>query len=371
MGVCDVKKVLKLIGLFIAMELLLIPLYVFMLIGIVFNDSGYTAYNMLDFLTIPIPIYLYIGATVLLLGAMFWYVRTRWKYRLSIALTHVILIFVIHVWVALFFIPFYMLSYLSDDINMRYNLVYIETQEERETENKQILETQTQEYQDYLSNKEAYSTVYHRDVDGVDFHIMMSKKDDIFYVQYNDGDNMFFKPIETVVLPVEDNSHVLKERLKVESNPHEIELYVFYEQLGHDRSSDRYYVYVADMDTTIGLDVHETRDVSIMIDDVRWGLNDYTQKQFVEYMSLDMYDISYKNGQIIRSGSIGDDVSWNIKGDNGRSLSRFAGNETALDLNTLDEIFQKGATYTVYMDSYVDIFDTYKPVSETITFVYE
>ena len=365
------KNVLKSTGMFIVIQSLLIPLYLLILVGIVFNDSGYTAHSIPDFLTVLIPIYLYIGATVVLLGVMFWFVRTRWDYRLSTALTHVIFIFVIHVCIALAFVPLYMLSYLSNDMNMRYNPVYIEMQERKGAENTQILDAQTQEYQDYLSNKESYRTIYHRNVDGVDFHIVMGKKDDLFYIQYNDGDNVFFKPLETVSLPVEDGSHTLKERLRVASDSHEIELYVFYKQSDDVYLADKYYLYIADMDTTIGLDVHETSDVSIMIDDVRWNLNNYTQKQLVEYMSLDMYDVSYQNGQLMRSGSIGDRVGWNIKGDNGKTLSRFAGNETVLDLSTLDEIFQKGVTYTVYMDAYISMFREYKPVSETITFVYE
>lgn len=365
------KKVLKSIVLFIAMELFLIPLYLLILVGIVFNDSGYTAHSIPDFLTLLIPIYLYLGATVVLLGVMFWFVRTRWGYQLSTALTHVILIFVVHVCIALAFVPLYMLSYLSNDMNMQYNPVYIKMEEKKEADNKQILETQMQEYHDYVSNEDAYSMIYHRNVDGVDFRIVMSKKDGLFYVQYNDGDNVFFKPLETVSLPVEDDSHSLKERLKIANDSHEIELYVFYKQSDDAYLADKYYLYIADMGTTIGLDVHETSDVSIMIDDVRiWRLNNYTKKQLVEYMSLDMYDVSYQNGQLMRSGSIGDRVTWNISGDDGKTLSRLAENETVLDLSTLDW-FQKGVTYTVYMDAYIGMFREYKPVSETITFVYE
>jgi len=391
-----VKKVLKSIVLFISMELLLIPLYGIILVFIVFNDTGYTAHSLSEFLTVLIPIYLYLGATVVLLGIMFWIVRTRWNYQLSTALTYVILIFVIHVCIALAFVPYIMMSYLSNDVNMQYNPVYIKMEEKKEEYNKHLLETQMQEYQEYLSNEDAYSMIYHHNVDGVDFRIVMSKEDGLFYVQYNDGDNVFFKPLETVSLPTGDGedglhyfydntdvffkplgtvslppeggSHDLKER--VESNLHEVELYVFYGHPGQNHLPDKYYVHVADTDTTFGLGEHETSDVDIMIDGVRRGLNRYAQKELVGYMSLDVYDISYQNGQIMRSGSIGERVGWNIKGDNGESLSRSAENETVLDLSTLDW-FQKGVTYTVYIDAHIDTLREYRPVSKAITFVYE
>jgi len=87
-------------------------------------------------------------------------------------------------------------------------------------------------------------------------------------------------------------------------------------------------------------------------------------------MVIKVYKLSYEDGVLIRSGDIGENVSWNIYENGEKVLKRYAKDEIELKLSDLEDTLQKGHTYTAYLTSYYIEYLEDFGVSNSVNFTY-
>lgn len=213
-------KLLKAIGLLLLSELVLVPVYAFVFVGIAFNDSGYVTASFTDFFGLIVPVYAY----VILSGVAVLILRKYATMRRAILGVY----FILHLILATYATFLYMDVYMTDSVNADYNIIVEQVEQQSDTNTQ----------------------------------------------------------------PSEDDTVVFT------------------------------------------------------------------------------YDVHYQDGVITRSGSIGESVSWNITENDAVLLRRSARKNVTLNLSDLDNLFQKGHTYSVYLTKYVASENGYQKVSERVTFTY-
>ena len=172
-------RLLKATGSLIFAELLFIPVYAFLFIGLAFNDSNYTTSSFVDFFNVIIPIYWYVILTVVVGFLMRKYAKVH-----TVVLTIFILV---HVAISVFLGFMYMDVYMTHEINVEYNPIVIRREKVRLNEKQALAEQQEQDYQDYMTKKESYELIFERDLDDVQYKI--TKNNDVFYFEYQNKKN--------------------------------------------------------------------------------------------------------------------------------------------------------------------------------------
>ena len=163
-------------------EVFLIPAYVLLLIGIAFNDTGYTTSSFVEFFSSVIPVY-FIYVYAISAGVIAFLMRKRAKAHI-VTLTIFILV---HVAISVFLVFMYMDVYMTHDINVKYNPITIQRGKERLEEKQAIAKQQEQEYQDYMAKKASYEIIFEKDLDDVQYKI--TKNNDVFYFEYKNKKN--------------------------------------------------------------------------------------------------------------------------------------------------------------------------------------
>ena len=345
-------RLLKETGWLILSEILFLPVYLFILIGIVFNDSGYTTSSFVDFFGIIIPIYVYVIITGLIVFLM-----RKYKKAHIFVLTIYILV---HLAISVSAGFMYMLAYMPNEINEKYNPITIHYDKKTLEEERQ----QEQDYQEYLTKKESYELIFEKDLDDVQYKITKNKENDLFYFEYKNKKNndAFVKELTTS----DDLAEITPEQ---QTGLYGSDYKMYFGS--YIPTKDKYtrsidYISIQSLDFYYSFDEYES-DI-IIFNNERTNFNKFFHELFLE--NIHFYELSYKDGMLIRSGEIGDRVGWDIY-ENGKGvLHRSATNETELKLSDLENILQKGHTYTVYLTAYNGYLEAYNQVSKSVTFTY-
>ena len=343
-------RLLKEMGLLILSEVSFIPVYVFILVGIVFNDSDYTTSSFVDFFSIIIPIYAYVILTVLIVFLM----RKYAKAHISVLTIYIL----VHLAISVSAGFIYMLVYMPSEINEKYNPIVIQSEKAKLEEEKQ----QEQDYQDYLAKKESYELIFEKDLDDVQYKI--TKNNDIFYFEYKNKKNndSFVKELTTSdslakITPIRQRSLYDSDKYEMYFNS--------YNLIENNSTKNVNYISIPSLDFYYSFDDEYESD--IVINNERTNFNKFFHELFLE--NIHFYDLSYKDGMLIRSGDIGDRVGWDIYENGERVLGRVADNELEFKLSDLGDLFQKGHTYTVYLTGYAYPNHSTQ-VSNSVTFTY-
>ena len=156
-------RLLKEMGLLVLSEVSFTPVYMFILVGLAFNDSNYTTSSFADFFSLIIPIYWYVILTVVVGFLMRKYAKAH-----TVVLTIFILV---HVAISVFLGFMYMDVYMTHEINVEYNPIVIRREKVRLNEKQALAEQQEQDYQDYMTKKESYELIFEKDLDDVQYKI--------------------------------------------------------------------------------------------------------------------------------------------------------------------------------------------------------
>lgn len=352
-------RLLKEMGLLIIAELSFIPVYLFILVGLAFNDSNYTTSSFVDFFSLIIPIYAYVILTVVIVFLM----RKLAKAHIVVLTIYILTHLAISVYVGFM----YMDVYMTNEINAKYNPIVIGAEKARLKEKQALTEQQEQDYQDYMAKKESYEIIFEKDLDDVQYKI--TKNNDVFYFEYKNKKNndSLVKELTTS----ESLAEVTPERQTGLYDSDKYKMYFNSYNLAENnftRNID--YISIPSLDFYYSFDEYEDiyeRNMIIFNNELT-HFDKFFHELFLE--NIHFYDLNYKDGMLIRSGEIGDRVGWDIYENGEAVLSRSAHNETELKLSDLEDIFQKGHTYMVYLTSYIDHLEDYSQVSKSVTFTY-
>lgn len=353
-------RLLKEMGLLTIAELSFIPVYLFILVGgLAFNDSNYTTSSFVDFFSLIIPIYAYVILTVVIVFLMRKFAKAHTT-TLSIYI-------LVHLVISVFLVFMYMSVYMTNEINSKYNPIVIQHEKAKLKEKQALTKQQEQEYQDYMAKKESYEIIFEKDLDDVQYKI--TKNNDVFYFEYKNkiNNDSLVKELTTSdslakITPEKQISLYDSDKYKMYFNSYNLA------ENNFTRNID--YISIPSLDFYYSFDEYEyiyERNMIIFNNELT-----HFDKFFHELLleNIHFYDLNYKDGMLIRSGKIGDRVVWDIS-ENGKGVLRLsAKDETELKLSDLEDIFQKGHTYTVYLTSYIDHLEDYSQVSKSVTFTY-
>ena len=353
-------RLLKEMGLLFFAELLFTPIYAFLFIGLAFNDSGYTTSSFVDFFSLIIPIYWYVILTVVVAFLM----RKYAKANISVLTIYIL----VHLAISVFLGFMYMDVYMTDEINVNYNPIVIQREKARLNEKQALAEQQEQDYQDYMTKKESYELIFEKDLDDVQYKITKNKENDLFYFEYKNKKNndAFAKELTTSdslaeITPIRQRSLYDSGKYKMYFNSYDIT------ENNFTRNVD--YISIPSLDFYYSFDEYEyiyERNMIIFNNELT-HFDRFFHELFLE--NIHFYELSYKDEVLIRSGEIGDRVGWDIYENGEVILSRSAHNETELKLSYLEDVFQKGHTYTVYLTGYAYPNHSTQ-VSNSVTFTY-
>lgn len=343
-------------------EVFLIPAYVLLFIGIAFNDTGYTTSSFVEFFSSIIPVY-FIYVYAIFAGVIAFLMRKRAKAHI-VTLTIFILV---HVAISVFLVFMYMDVYMTHDINVKYNPIVIRQEKERLEEKQALAKQQEQDYQDYMAKRESYEIIFERDLGDlgdVQYKITKNKENDLFYFEYKNKKNndAFVKELTTS----DDLAEITPEQ---QTGLYGSDYKMYFGS--YIPTKDKYtrsidYISIPSLDFYYSFDEYES-DI-IIFNNERTNFNKFFHELFL--VNIHFYELSYKDGMLIRSGKIGDRVSWGIYESGKAVLRRSAKNETELKLSDLENIFQKRNTYTVYLTAYINHLEDYSQVSKSVTFTY-
>ena len=336
-------RLLKEMGLLILSEVSFIPVYLFILVGIAFNDSGYTTSSFVDFFSIIIPIYVYL----ILTGLIVFLMRKYAKAHISVLTIYIL----VHLAISVSAGFMYMSVYMTNEINSKYNPIVIQHEKAKLEEKQALTKQQEQEYQDYMAKKESYELIFEKDLDDVQYKITKNKENDLFYFEYKNKKNndSLVKELTTSdslaeITPIRQRSLYDSDKYKMYFNSYDIT------ENNFTRNVD--YISIPSLDFYYSFDEYEyiyERNMIIFNNELT-HFDRFFHELFLE--NIHFYELSYKDEVLIRSGKIGDRVGWDIYENGEVILSRSAHNETELKLSYLEDVFQKGHTYTVYLTDY-------------------
>jgi hypothetical protein len=353
-------RLLKATGLLITAEVWFIHAYVFLVMLLIFNDTGYTTSSFVDFFRLIVPIHWYIILTVTVVLLM----RKHAKDHIA-----VLTIFILaHIAISVFSGFMYMDAYMPHEINVKYNPITIQREKARLEEKQAIAKQQEQEYQDYMAKKESYEIIFEKDLDDVQYKI--TKNNDVFYFEYKNKKNndAFAKELTTS----DDLAEITPERQRSLYDSDKYEMYFNSYIPAENNYKLLDYISIPSLGFYYEFDeyqyAYKDKYNMIIINNGRTSFNKFIHGLFSE--NSHFYELSYKDGMLIRSGEIGDRVGWDIYENGEAVLSRSAHNETELTLSDLEHVLQKGHTYTVYLTAYNGYLEAYNQVSKSVTFTY-
>lgn len=354
-------RLLKEMGLLTIAELSFIPVYLFLLL----NDSNYTTSSFVDFFSLIIPIYAYVILTVVIVFLMRKFAKAHTT-TLSIYI-------LVHLVISVFLVFMYMSVYMTNEINSKYNPIVIQHEKAKLKEKQALTKQQEQEYQNYMAKKESYEIIFEKDLGDVQYKI--TKNNDVFYFEYKNKINN-----DSLVKELTTSDSLAKITPEKQISLYDSDKYKMYfnsYNLAENNSTRNIdYISIPSLDFYYSFDdipslflyeyIYERN--MIILNNELTHFDKFFHELFLE--NIHFYDLNYKDGMLIRSGKIGDRVVWDIS-ENGKGvLRRSAKDETELKLSDLEDIFQKGHTYTVYLTSYIDHLEDYSQVSKSVTFTY-
>ncbi|OZU89143.1 hypothetical protein CIL03_09050 [Virgibacillus indicus] len=335
------KNIFNSILLLIAAETIMIPIYYILVIGLAFNDSGFETDDFMEFISIPFPVWIFIAVVFI---AVFFLNKLN-CHRILLKFIYIPIKLLM---IAIFFFS-YMGVYMTEEVNNQYNPVTIIQNISKEAERAALIETQEKEYGNFINNQSDYEEIHTMDYENTRLTLLIDSSHDSLYIMYEDDENSIFKSLPQFDKPFSQIQ--TKFSYPITDSP-------IGELLYAKDSNHHYYI----MNPSNRLAFQLFGEPNIIVSNERNNLEMLLGDILMN--NVRTHSISYKNGNVYRTGEIDDDLTWEFFKNGEKILGRDASDELSLELSSLPHIFDEQGEYSAYLTSYIE--GGHRKVSNTV-----
>lgn len=340
------KKIFISILLLLATDIFLIPIYLFMGIGLIFNDSGYQSDSFKEFIFSMGFVFL------ILLGSFILAYVVLKRFKCNTIMLHFIFIptrFIIFTFIFCLF----MQVYLNPKIDEKINPLTIHFKHKEQNEVEKIALLQEKEFQSYKHKQNTYEKIHSFNTNDGYFALLMNKKSKDLFILYQGNNTAFFKP-----LPAVDYKTIEKEKMETKNininSP-------FSPKLVEKTVEGQMKMYIVLPKEKLAFEIPEEK---IVLSNEVYALDTFVRNQLIG--NLNSYNITFEDGKVYRTGEIGEDVAWLFERDGKQILQRNAKGETSVDLSSIPHLFDKEGVYRAYITT-----DVKTKTSNTVQWTHE